>query len=83
MLKGIKAFYDFSGIDYKNKQIQNPTNKHSMVNYLLFFEYCESIVYAQGTNFRGFCCLMKPGKFKSNKIELVHTLSVPVFKTTN
>ena len=82
MLKGIKTFYDFSGIDYKNKQIQNPTNKHSMVNYLLPFE-CESIVYSQGTNFRGFRCLMKPGKFKSNEIELVHTLSVPVFKTTN
>jgi hypothetical protein len=22
---------------------------------------------------------MKPGKFKSNEIELVHTLSIPVF----
>ena len=35
------------------------------------------------TNFSGCLCLLKPRKFKSNEIELVHSLLVPVFKTTN
>ena len=41
------------------------------------------LTYLRGTNFRGFCCLLKPRKFKPNEIERVHSLLVPVIKTMN